>query len=211
MGHTPAGETRGRVLHFVSERLLRGQPPTVREVQQALGFRAVQSARAHLEALVREGRLVKRPGARGYALPDGAPARLVPLLGRVPAGALKTALEEREGFVVVMPLPADLVGDGDLFMLRVRGDSMIEAGILDGDIVVVRRQAAAASGDVVVALVDDEVTVKRLRLRAGRVELHPENPAFAPLVFAPDDVRLLGKVIEVRRELEAPPPSARHA
>lgn len=207
MGHTPAGETRGRVLHFVSERLLRGQPPTVREVQQALGFRAVQSARAHLEALVREGRLVKRPGARGYALPDGAPARLVPLLGRVPAGALKTALEEREGFVVV----AARARPDDLYALRVRGESMSGAGILDGDIVVVRRQAAAASGDVVVALVDDEVTVKRLRLRAGRVELHPENPAFAPLVFAPDDVRLLGKVIEVRRELEAPPPSARHA
>jgi repressor LexA len=199
MGSTPAGQTRGRVLRFVTERLLRGQPPTVREVQQALGLRAVQSARVHLEALVREGRLAKRPGARGYALPDGAPARLVPLLGRVPAGALRTAFEEREGFVVV----AARGRADDLFALRVRGDSMTGAGILDGDIVVVRRQDAAESGDVVVTLVGDEATVKRLRLRAGRIELHPANPAFAPLSLPPDALRLLGKVIEVRRELEA--------
>ncbi len=207
MGRTPAGQTRERVHRFVVERLLRGLPPTVREVQQALGFSAVQSARAHLEALVREGRLAKRPGrARGYGLPDDVPARLVPVLGRVPAGALRTAFEERQGFVVV----TTRARQEDLFALRVRGQSMTGAGILDGDLVIVRRQATAESGDVVVALIDDEATVKRLRLRAGRAELHPENPAFEPLVVAPGALRVLGKVIEVRRQLEhaSPHPSA---
>jgi repressor LexA len=201
MGRTPAGQTRERVHRFVVERLLRGQPPTVREVQQALGFRAVQSARAHLQALVRAGRLAKRAGrSRGYALPGGVSARLVPVLGRVPAGALKTAVEEHEGYVVA----ASSGHQEDLFALRVRGESMTGAGILDGDLVIVRRQSVAESGDVVVALVDDEATVKRLRLRAGRAELHPENPAFRPIETRPGALRLLGKVIEVRRRLEAP-------
>lgn len=201
MGRTPTGQTRERVQRFVVERLLRGQPPTVREVQEALGFRAVQSARAHLEALVREGRLVKQGGqSRGYRLPDEPSTRFVPVLGRVPAGALKTAVEEREGYVVVQSRrPQD-----ELFALRVRGESMSGAGILDGDVVVVRRQDVAESGDVVVALVGDEATVKRLRLRAGRAELHPENPAFEPIVAPAGELRLLGKVIEVRRRLEAP-------
>ncbi len=208
MGRTPPGETRESVRRFVAERLMRGEPPSVREVQRALGFRAVQTARAHLEALVREGRLSKRAGqARGYALPEGARgARLVPLLGRVPAGALRTAVEEHEGYVAVSGRGRD-----DLFALRVRGESMLGAGILDGDIVIVRRQPAAESGDVVVALVGDEATVKRLRLRSGRIELHPENPAYAPIVAVPGAVRVLGKVVEVRRHLEPPAVFARQA
>lgn len=201
MAHTPAGETRERVYRFVLERLLQAQPPSVRDVQQALGFKAVQSARAQLEALVREGRLLKRPGqARGYTLPTELAAQLVPLLGRVPAGGLKTAVEEHEGHVYVQARGRH----EDLFALRVHGESMRGAGILDGDIVIVRRQPRAESGDIVVALVEDEATVKRLRLRAGRVELHPENPAFTPIVAAPESVRVLGKVVEVRRHLEAP-------
>lgn len=201
MAHTPAGQTRERVYRFVLERLLQAQPPSVRDVQQALGFKAVQSAREQLEALVREGRLAKNPGqARGYRLPGALGAQLVPLLGRVAAGGLKTAVEEHEGHVYVQARGRH----EDLFALRVRGESMRGAGILDGDIVIVRRQARAESGDVVVALVDDEATVKRLRLPPGRVELHPENPAFAPIVAAPEHVRLLGKVIEVRRHLETP-------
>jgi repressor LexA len=200
MAHTPAGETRERVYRFVLERLLQAQPPSVRDVQQALGFKAVQSAREQLEALVREGRLTKRPGqARGYALPGPLSVQRIPLLGRVPAGGLKTAVEEHEGHVYVQARGRP----EELFALRVQGESMRGAGILDGDIVIVRRQAQAASGDVVVALVEDEATVKRLRLRSGRVELHPDNPAFTPIVVDPENVRLLGKVIEVRRQLEA--------
>jgi repressor LexA len=241
MAHTPPGRTRERVWRFVRERLLAGDPPTVREVQQALGFRAVESARAHLEALVADGRLEKdaapavrdvtgrgaaargaarktpaRGRSRGYRLPFASwgslsPA-LVPVVGHVQAGALTTALEEPEGVVAVQSrVPAE-----ELFALHVRGDSMRDAGILDGDLVVVRRQQTAEDGCVVVALVGEEATVKRLRLvrdaaagRGGvRVELHPENPDFEVIVPPPGEVRLLGRVVEVRRHLDpatAPP------
>jgi repressor LexA len=212
MGRTPPGETRERILGFVRDRLLAGLPPTVREVQKAFGFRAVQTAREHLETLVREGRLGKAGGksSRGYRLPaargrhgHGLPTVLVPLLGRVQAGATDLAVEDLEGYVPIQSRHSP----GELFGLRVRGESMSGAGILPGDIVVVRRQPTASSGEIVVALVGDEATVKRLRLRGGRVELHPENPAFEVIVLEPEDerVRLLGKVIEVRRYLERRP------
>ncbi len=202
MGRTPPGETRERVFRFVRERLLAGAPPTVREVQRAFGFRAVETAREHLEALVEEGRLQKLPGrARGYRLPDtpdrGGGTVLVPLLGRVPAGPLDLAVEDPEGYIPVQARRAP----GELFALRVRGDSMTGAGILDGDLVVARRQPTARPGEIVVALVGDESTVKRLRVRGRRLELHPENPAYKPIVADPREVRILGKVIEVRRAL----------
>ena len=200
--HTPPGRSRERVYRFVRERLLRGRPPTVREVQQAMGFRAVQSAQQHLAKLIEEGRLVRREGeARGYALPrnesGAAPPVLVPLLGRVPAGPLEAAIEDLDGY-----LPYDGPSAEGLFALRVQGDSMRDAAILSGDIVLVRAQPTARSGEIVVARVGDEATVKRLRLRGRRIELHPENPDFEVLVPPPDEVQLLGKVIEVRRSLE---------
>jgi len=199
MARTPTGQTRQKVFAFVRRRLLAGHPPTVREVQEALGFRAVQTARQHLEALVGEGRLVAAQGrARGYRLADGsAPLVQVPLLGRVPAGHLDTAVEVLEGYIPVQSRGAD----EELFALRVHGLSMRDAGILPGDVVVVRRQATARDGEIVVARVGDEATVKRLRLRRGRVELHPENPAFPPLIPDPGEVEILGRVIELRRNL----------
>ena len=201
MGRTPPGQTRNKVFRFVRDRLLAGVPPTVREVQETFGFRSPQTAREHLEGLVEGDRLAKEPGkARGYRLPGnlGPPTILVPLLGRVPAGPLDAAIEDLEGYVPVQPSR----GSAELFGLRVRGESMTGSGILPGDIVIVRRQARAESGDIVVALVDDEATVKRLRLRRGRVELHPENPSFEPLVPDPKELKILGKVVEVRRFLE---------
>jgi repressor LexA len=200
MGRTPTGETRERLFRHVRDRLRAGSPPTVREVQRAFGFRSVQTAREHLEALVVEGRLAKAEGvARGYRLPSPEPpAALVPLVGRVPAGPLDAAIEDCEDWLPVQTR----LDPSELFGLRVRGESMTGAGILDGDVVIVRRQAQARTGDIVVALVGDEATVKRLRLRGRRVELHPENPAYAPIVPEPSEVRLLGRVIEVRRVLE---------
>ena len=122
---------------------------------------------------------------------------LVPLLGRVPAGALDEAVEDPDGY-----LPVDARGAvDDLFALRVRGESMTGAGILPDDLVIVRRQPTAASGDVVVALVGNDATVKTFRPRGRQVELHPENPAFEPLVLDAAAVVLLGKVVEVRRFL----------
>ena len=249
----PRGETRERVLAFVSERIQSGEPPSVREVQAALGLRAVQSAREHLEKLVAEGRLIHQPGvARGLRLPghETSPSVLVPLLGRVAAGALSEAIEDREGYVrVELAVPVGLAGrrklgrgrerdlpgqdlpgqdfsgqalfaQRDLFALRVQGESMRDAGILDGDIAIVRRRETANDGEIVVALVGNEATLKRLRLQrgprggllGGRVELWPENPAFQPIVFSAEDPRaaegglkLLGRVIEIRRYFEGGP------
>jgi repressor LexA len=204
MPRTPPGETRERVLGFVRERLLEGRPPTIREVQRAFRFRAVETARAHLDALVREGRLAKRDGeARGLELPELATServglpRLVPILGRVQAGALSTATEDLEGYV-----PIEVRTSGEVFALRVRGESMKGAGIFPGDLVLVRRQEEARSGEIVVALVEDEATVKRLRIRNRRIELHPENPEFEVIVPQPGACTILGKVIEVRRIFE---------
>jgi len=201
MGRTPAGQTREKVFRFVRDRLAGGRPPTVREVMEAFGFRSPQTAREHLDGLVEEGRLKKEPKvARGFRLPGRgeAPTVMVPLLGRVPAGPLELAIEDLEGHLPVQTrrLP------GELFSLRVRGDSMKDAGILDGDIVIVRRQARADSGEIVVAMVGDDATVKRFRIKRGRVELHPANDAYQPIVPEPGDVKILGKVVEVRRVLE---------
>jgi repressor LexA len=204
MPATPPGETRARVLEYVQKRLLEGRPPTIREVQRAFRFRAVETARAHLEALVREGRLSKREGeSRGFELPLPRGAhlpRLVPVLGRVQAGALSTAIEDFEGYV---PVESRGPNEGfEVFALRVRGESMTGAGIFPGDLVLVRRQDTARSGEIVVALVEDEATVKRLRISGRRVELHPENPAFEVIVPKPGECKILGKVIEVRRTLD---------
>ena len=171
------------------------------EVQEALGFRAVQTAREHLEVLVQEGRLIKKPQiARGYRLPrtGGPPTVQVPLLGQVQAGSLSTAVEDRQGTLSLQSRHAP----DKLFALRVRGKSMIGAGILPDDLVFVRRQPTADSGDLVVALVEDEATVKRLRRRGRRIELHPENPDFDVIVPDPKELKILGVVIEVRRRLD---------
>jgi repressor LexA len=201
----PPGEMRERVFDYVRARLLAGEPPTIREVMRAHGLTAVETARAHLEALVAEGRLVKNVGhARGYRLPATSavrPARPVPLLGRVQAGGLAAAIQVPDGYLwseaagAAVPVPVE----DELFALRVRGDSMSGAGILDGDVVIVRRQPAARAGDIVVALVGDEATVKTLRFQRGRPVLVPENPAYATIV--PDELTVLGKVIELRRRL----------
>lgn len=172
----------------------------MREVQRAFRFRAVQTARHHLERLVAEGRLRKEKGrARGYRLAEEMPRVVaVPLLGLVQAGPGFGALEEILGHVPV----EGRAGGHELFALRVRGDSMRDLGILAGDLVVVRRQATARTGDVVVAMVGEEAMVKVFRRGGGRVELHSAHPEYPPIVPGPEDLRLLGKVIEVRRSLE---------
>jgi repressor LexA len=189
------------VLDFVRERVGEGLPPTVREVQAALGFRAVETAREHLERLVAEGKLEKDPGvARGYRVPGAPAARLAPVLGRVPAGPLAEALEAPDGYVRVETAPHALSRASRLFALRVQGDSMTGAGILDGDIVIVRAQATANDGEIVVARIGGEATVKRLRVRRNKIELHPENDAYEPIeVGDVEDFTVLGRVIEVRR------------
>lgn len=207
---TPPGQTREQIYEFMRDRLLEGRPPTVREVQERFGFRAVQTAQAHLEQLVAEGRLIKRLGphrgrARGYELPESSvdystPTMFAPLLGHIQAGDLSAAIEDREGTVPVQR--GRRRQSEELFALRVRGESMLGVGILPGDIVIVRVQPTADSGDIVVALVDDEATVKTLRHRRGRVVLMPENEDYEPIIPDPDTLKILGKVIEVRRYIE---------
>jgi repressor LexA len=203
MGRTPTGETRERVFRFVRDRLLSGRPPTVREIQEAFGFRSAQTAQEHLDGLVEAGRLAKQAGpSRGSRLPGASEIAtvLVPVLGRVPAGGLDAAVEDLEGYVPIESRHAP----GVLFGLKVRGESMTGAGILPGDVVVVRRDARPVNGDIVVARVGDDATVKRLRLHGRRAELHPENPVFEPIVPDPRELEILGKVVEVRRYLERP-------
>ena len=205
MAYTPPGQTREKIYEFVRERILNGTPPSTREVQMAFGFRAVQSARQHLEALVQEGRLVKDSGkARSHRLPKigGAHAsNLIPVLGRVQAGDLTAAIQNPEDY---LPVQQTRYESGELFALTVQGDSMLRAGILHGDIVIVRRQQAARPGDIVVALVGEEATVKRYRVRSGRIELHPENESFESIIPSQqgEPFSILGKVIEVRRHIE---------
>jgi repressor LexA len=190
-----------------------GVPPTVREIGER--FRITpRAAFDHLRALERKGELQRRPSAgrtsRALSLPEavggGRGHHSVPILGRIAAGAPLLAQENREGEVPIAA--ASLPGRGeDVFALRVRGDSMIEAHICDGDLVLVRRQDSAQPNDIVAALVesdaggDTEATVKRFLRDGPRVVLKPENPTMTPLVVDPArrSVKILGKVIGLLR------------
>lgn len=191
-----------RIMEFIDETVReRGYPPTVREIGQAVGLTSSSSVHAQIANLERKGLLHKdptKPRAIGLAdRPEGIP---VPLVGRIAAGTPVLAAEHVEDHVVV---PMGFAGEADHFGLRVSGDSMIGAGILDGDIVIVRATRRAEDGDIVAVLLpgpaEDEATVKRLRRRGGRVMLVPENPALE--AFEMTDGQVLGKVVSVLRKL----------
>lgn len=194
-------KSREKVYSYVKMRLEQGTPPTIREIQKAVGFKAIESARIHLRGLVEEGRLVRQPGrARGLQLPHDELAHLpkIPILGAVQAGEWTTAVEDPEGYIAVdSSYPSE-----DLFALRVRGESMKDAGILPGDIVVAQKCSAADSGQTVIALVEEEATVKKLLVKRGRPELHPANEEFEVLRPDPKELQILGRVIQVHRELD---------
>jgi len=205
MAYTSPGVTRKKVYDFVRDQIMSGTPPTTREVQRTFGFRSVQSARQHLEQLVLEGKLAKVDGkSRSYRLPEFGkvrPPQLIPMLGRVQAGELAEAMENPPEYLMAQTR----FDDNELFALTVEGESMLYAGILPGDVVFVRRQSTASPGDIVVVLLGGESTVKRYRERNGRVELHPENDAFNPIIITRENgetFSLLGKVVEVRRSIE---------
>jgi repressor LexA len=181
-----------------------GYPPTIRELCVAVGLRSPSSVAHHLDRLEAFG-LISRDGGspRAIGLRDESPAagiprsgQLVPLVGEIAAGCPIFAEENIEDMLAV---PASLVGQGEFFALRVRGDSMIEAAICDGDIVVVRRQPVAESGQIVAALLGDEATVKELRRNDGHVELVPRNPHYP--VIPGDEATILGRVVSVMRRL----------
>jgi repressor LexA len=194
-----------RILDYIQHAVReRGYPPTVREIGEAVGLTSSSSVHAQLENLNRRGLLRKDPSKpRAIEVAGVRPSTAVevPVVGRIAAGAPVLAEENVESYV---PVAEELTGSGELFALRVQGDSMVEAGILDGDLVIVRRQDAAGDGAVVAALLpgpaEDEATVKRLRRTEGKVILAPENSAMEPYDM-PEGGRLLGVVVAVLRKL----------
>ncbi len=201
-----------QILDLIKERIAaRGYPPTVREIGEAVGLASPSSVHAQISALVKAGRLrrdpskpralvvvEKSPAPSAPLSPDPKVGRWIPLLGTIAAGDPTLAEENIEE---TMHLPARLVGSGDLFMLEVEGESMTGAGILPGDLVVVRKQPSVENGEIAAVLVDEaEATVKRVRYRSdGGIELCSENPDFPP--FIPEHPRILGRVVTVVRSL----------
>jgi repressor LexA len=221
---SPRGTTRRRkslsdkqqaILEFIQRAVAgRGYPPSMREIGDAVGLSSLSSVTHQLNQLELSGYLrrdpnrpralevlIDLPGRDPGATESDSPtpigdAAMVPLVGRIAAGIPITADQQVEE---VFPLPRQLVGKGDLFMLKVVGDSMIDAAICDGDWVVVRQQKTAENGDIVAAMLDDEATVKVFRQRDGHTWLLPRNSAFEPILG--DYAEVLGKVVTVLRSL----------
>lgn len=203
-----------RVLEVIRESVeRRGYPPSMREIGEAVGLTSPSSVSHQLTALERKG-FVRRDPNRPRAIEVRSPEpdttsvdetgigdetprpSYVPLVGRIAAGGPILAEEAVED---VFPLPRQIVGEGNLFLLKVVGDSMIDAAICDGDWVVVRQQPTADNGDIVAALLDHEATVKTYKQRDGHVWLMPHNPAYEPILG--DDATVLGRVVAVLRRV----------
>ena len=203
-------ERQRGILDFIeAETQRRGYPPSVREIGEAVGLTSTSTVHAHLATLQRLGYLRRdptKPRAIEVRYDPGSgrsgerrPARHIPLLGDVAAG---TDVLAQENVEELLPLPADFTGDGPVFMVRVRGDSMIDAGILDGDYVVVRQETDVRKGDVVVAgIPGEEGTVKTYTRKGSKVVLLPANARLGPMEFDPSEVRIYGKVVTVVRRL----------
>jgi repressor LexA len=199
-----------RVLEYIRDTVQRrGYPPSVREICDAVGLTSTSSVHHQLGTLEKKGFLRRDPNrpravevfapqaADEGALNDARPApTYVPVVGRIAAGGPVLAEEVVED---VFPLPRELVGEGTLFLLRVVGDSMIDAAIADGDWVVVRQQPTADNGDIVAAMIDGEATVKTYKRRDGHVWLMPHNPAYEPIPG--DEATVLGRVVTVLRKV----------
>jgi repressor LexA len=196
-----------RILDYIRTTVReRGYPPTVREIGEAVGLTSSSSVHAQLENLRRKGRLRKdasKPRAIEVAgaRPMEAAAAVVPLVGRIAAGGPALADQQIDEYLAV---PEGFAGETEHFALRVEGDSMVDAGILEGDIVVVRRQDVAEDGAVVVALLpgpaEEEATVKRLRRSGSRITLVPENSTMEPFDL-PEGGRIVGQVVSILRKL----------
>jgi repressor LexA len=199
-----------QVLEFIDTEVRRkGYPPSVREIGEAVGLSSPSTVHAHLGALQDKGYIHRDPTKpraleltyepTSGATVDRRPVRHVPLVGDVAAGANVLAQENVEE---LLPLPEDFTGDGQLFMLRVRGESMIDAGIFDGDYVVVRSQPSAENGEIVVAgIPGEEATVKTFMRRRNKIVLRPENSSMEEMVFDPSEITIYGRVVTVLRRL----------
>jgi len=203
-GKRKHGETQGMILAYIQSQIAEnGYPPSVREICDAVGLKSTSTVHGHLKRLERQGAL-RRDSMKTRAIAvlkneephDEKSVRFVPLLGPVAAGSPILA---EESISETLPIPGFLLKDGEHFALLVRGDSMIQAGILNGDYLVVRQQNTASNGDIVVAMLDGDATVKRFYKEKGHFRLQPENAAMQPIIAK--EVEILGKVVSVFRAL----------
>ena len=202
MERPPLTDRQRKVLEYIQALIAeRGHPPTIREIGRRFKIRSTNGVRTHLQALIKKGYLKKHALiSRGLELTAKLSAGVgrLPLVGTVPAGNPIDAIENIEGEIAV---DSTFLPRSDCFTLRVQGDSMKGAGILDGDLILVQKQQVARRGDIVVAIVDGEATVKRYFPERDRIRLQPENPEFQP-IFAgktSGEFRLAGKVIGLMR------------
>ncbi len=204
----PLSNRQAAILDFIrTHQRVEGYPPTIREIAARFGHASPRAVQKHLSALQSKGHISRRRG-KSRAIDPRMPqagsrdpqTKGLPILGRVPAGPPGLAAEEVIGHLSVDP---GLCADPDAFALRVAGDSMIDSGIFDGDYAVIRPQCGAENGEVVVARLGDEVTVKRFYREKGRIRLQPENRNLSPiLIEAPaDEFVIIGKVVAIVRKL----------
>ncbi len=198
---TPRGDTQAKILAYIEKATLqKGYPPSVREICEAIGLKSTSTVHGHLIRLEKKGLLYRdsmKP--RAISVPADHQAYRsdmvqVPVVGRVTAGVPILATENIEDYIA---LPQSMIGSGDHFILSVRGESMINAGILDGDYVIVKKQNTAYNGDIVIAMIDDEATVKRYYKENGVFRLQPENPTMQPIIVP--ELTILGKVVSLYR------------
>ncbi|MCT4688456.1 transcriptional repressor LexA [Vallitalea sp.] len=198
-------EKQIKILNFIkSEILNKGYPPAVREICDAVGLKSTSTVHGHLERLEKKG-IIRRDPTKPRAIEiideSFSPTRRelvsVPIVGRVAAGEPLLAVENIEEY---FPIPAEFIPNKQTFMLNVNGSSMIEAGIYDGDLILVQQQKQAIDRDIVVALLDDSVTVKRFFRESDHIRLQPENSSMTPIIV--DDVKIIGKVIGLFRRFK---------
>ena len=195
-----------RVLSFIEKsRKETGFPPTVREIAEALGYRSPNNVRQHLRLIEQKGFIRLLPGkARGIEVTASVPEKIeleavgVPIIGSVAAGAPISATENIEGYIT---LDKSIFRGDDLFALRIRGDSMCGIGILNGDIVVVKKKNSAEHGEVVVVIIDGDATIKRFVKQNGKIFLHAENPAYSDIeLLSVNSIQIAGKLVGVIRK-----------
>ena len=179
-----------QILNFIRERMQDGVPPSVREICAATGLKSTSTVHAHLKTLEYEGHITRNAGLNRSIQLAGEKTIQIPILGKITAGAPILAVEEIDGYV---PLSGDRFSDRELFALRISGESMINAGILDGDVTIFEKTPTAQNGDIVAALLEDEATVKRIYVEKRGFRLQPENDAYQPIFV--DSVFVLGKAV----------------
>ncbi len=188
-----------KVLDFIRRRIGERLPPTVREIGEELGFKSTGTVRDYLRVLMQKG-MVRRMNnkSRALELTERASFNKIPIIGTITAGRPNLAYEEIQGYVDTDDLYLGRLGFDDVFALKVRGDSMINAGILDADIAIIKKQPDAQNGDIIAALLDNnEVTLKRLRIKGGRFHLEAANPSYPPIF---EEFRVIGRLLTVIRK-----------